>query len=114
LSEEPLIQACIERPKVGQVSSFLRLLDQTERHITGGTPLDEWSAGHRALYLTTHQTNNRQTSIPPAGFELTISAGELPQTYALNRAVARTACSNVWISTIWNRSMTKLIHSSSA
>jgi hypothetical protein len=30
-------------------------------HITlGGTPLDEWSARRRDLYLTTHNTHNRQ------------------------------------------------------
>jgi hypothetical protein len=33
------------------------------------TPLDEWSARHRDLYLTTHNTHNRQTSMPPVGFE---------------------------------------------
>jgi hypothetical protein len=67
-------------PKRARVSSFLRLLDQTEGHITGGTPLDEWSACHTTFYLTTHHNNNRQTSMPPARFEPTVSAGELPQT----------------------------------
>jgi len=38
------------------------------------------------LYLTTHNTHNRQTSMPPVGFEPTISAAERPQTYALDRA----------------------------
>ena len=46
-------------------------------------PLDEWSARRRDLYLTTH---NKQTSMPPVGFEPTISAGERPKTYALDRA----------------------------
>jgi len=41
-------------------------------------------------YLTTHNTHNRQTSIFPAGFEPTISAGERPQTYALDRAATGT------------------------
>jgi len=68
-------------------SSFLRFLDHTQRRITvGTTPLDEWSARHRDLYLTTHNTHNRQTPIPPVGFEHTISASERPQTYALDRA----------------------------
>jgi hypothetical protein len=41
----------------------------TLRHTTlGRTPLYEWSARRRDLYLTTHNTHNRQTSIPPAGF----------------------------------------------
>jgi hypothetical protein len=38
------------------------------------------------LYLTTHNTHNRQASMAPAGFEPTISAGERPQTYVLDRA----------------------------
>jgi hypothetical protein len=32
---------------------------------SGKTPLDEWSARRRHLYLTTHNTHNRQTSTPP-------------------------------------------------
>jgi len=37
----------------------------TLRHITfGRIPLDEWSVHHRYLYLTTHNSLNRQTSIP--------------------------------------------------
>jgi hypothetical protein len=66
------------------VSSFLRFLDHIQRRITNGrTPLDEGSARHRELYLTTHNTHNRQTSMPPVGFEPTISAGERPKTYEL-------------------------------
>ena len=62
-------------------------LDHTQRLTTvGRTPLDEWSARRRDLYLTKHNTHNRQTSMPPVGFEPTISAGERPQTYALDRA----------------------------
>ena len=66
-------------------------LDHTQRRITvGRTPLDEWSARRRDLYLTTQNTHNRQTSTPPVGFEPTISAGELPQTYALDRTATGT------------------------
>jgi hypothetical protein len=37
----------------------------TLRHTTlGRTPLDEWSARRRDLYLTTHDTHKRQTSMP--------------------------------------------------
>jgi len=62
-------------------SSFLRFMDHTQRRTTvGRTPLDEWSARRRDLYLTTHNTHNRQTSMPPVGFEPTMSAGEWPQT----------------------------------
>ena len=56
---------------------FLMFLDHTQRRRTvGRTPLDEWSARRRDLYLTTHDTHNRQISIPPVGFEPKISAGE--------------------------------------
>jgi len=42
----------------------------TPRHTTlGRTPLGEGSARRRELYLTKHNTHNRQTSMPPAGFE---------------------------------------------
>jgi len=37
----------------------------------------------------THNTHNRQTSMQPAGFELTTPATELPQTRALDRAASR-------------------------
>ena len=40
--------------------------------------------------LTTHNTHNRQISMPPVGFEPKISAGERPQTHALNRIAAGT------------------------
>jgi len=72
-------------------SSFLRFLDHTQRRTTvGRTPLDEWSARRRDLYLTTHNNHNRQTTMPPVGFEPTISAGEQPQNYAFDRAAIRT------------------------
>ena len=72
-------------------SSFLRFLDHTQpRNTVGRTPLDEWSARPRDLYLTTHNAHNIQTSMPLVGFEPTISAGERPQTYALDRAATGT------------------------
>jgi len=59
---------------------FLMFLDHTQRRTTvSRTPLDEWSARRRDLYLTTHDTHNRQISMPPMGFEPKISAGERPQ-----------------------------------
>ena len=74
-------------PTRAMASSFLRFLDHTQRRTTvGRTPLDEWSARRRDLFLTTHNTHNRQTSMPPVWFEPTISASERPQTYALDRA----------------------------
>jgi hypothetical protein len=38
------------------------------------------------LYLITHNTQNRQISMSPVGFETIIAAGERPQIYALDRA----------------------------
>jgi hypothetical protein len=47
----------------------------TLRHTTDGrTLLDERPARRRELYLTTHNTHNRQTSMTPARFEPTIPA----------------------------------------
>jgi len=41
-------------------SSFVRFLDHTLRRTTvGRTPLDQWSARRRDLYLTTHSTHNK-------------------------------------------------------
>ena len=67
-------------------SSFLRFLDQTQRRTTvGRTPLGEWSARRRGLYLTTHNTHNRQPC-PRWDSNPTISASERLQTNALDRA----------------------------
>ena len=46
------------------------------------TTVDRWSSWSRDLYLTTHNTYKRKTSITAAGFELTIPASERPQTCA--------------------------------
>jgi hypothetical protein len=59
----------------------------TLRHTTlGRTLLDDWSARRRDLYLATHNTHKRQTSMPPAAFEPATAASERPQTHALHRA----------------------------
>jgi hypothetical protein len=83
-----------ESPQWVRTSSFTRFLDHTQRRTTvRRTLLDEWSARRRDLYLTTHNTHNRQISMPPVRFEPTISAGERPQTYALDRAATGTGIS---------------------
>ena len=62
----------------------------THRHTTfGRTPLDEWSARRRDLYLTTQKIHKRETSTPPVGFEPTIPASELLQTHILDRATTK-------------------------
>ena len=85
-----------------RASSFLRFLDHTQRRTAiGRTPLDEWSARCRDLYLTRHNNHNRQTSMAPVGFEPTISAGGRLQTYALDRAATGTGHLCTISSEIW-------------
>jgi hypothetical protein len=55
-------------------SSFTRFPDHTQRRTTvGRTPLDERSARHRDLYLTTHNTQKKQTSMLRTRFEMQTS-----------------------------------------
>jgi hypothetical protein len=61
-------------------------LNHTHTHTLGGPPLEEGSARRRDLYLTTHNSQKRQISMPPAVFEPAISASERPQSHALERA----------------------------
>jgi len=53
-------------------------LGRTSGRVTGPS--------HRPLYLTALDTHNRQTSMPPVGFELAIAASEQPQTHTSDRA----------------------------
>jgi hypothetical protein len=70
-------------PQWARASSFTRFLHHTQRHTTvGRTPLGKQLAYRRDLFLTTHNIHHRQASLPPVGFEPTISAGERLQTYA--------------------------------
>jgi hypothetical protein len=63
-------------PQWAMASLFTRFLDHTRRRPTfGRTPLDDWSARRKDFYLTTHNTYNRQTSIPSVGFQPANSAG---------------------------------------
>jgi hypothetical protein len=53
---------------IGPGPPHYRCFTITLRHITiRRAPLDEWSARRRDLYLTTHNTHKRQTSMPPGG-----------------------------------------------
>ena len=69
--EQGLLWHC--GPPWTMASSFLRFLDHTQQRITV-CDLDAWSARLRHLYLTTHNTHNKQTFMSPAGFEPTILA----------------------------------------
>jgi hypothetical protein len=53
------------------------------RHTTlGRTPLVGRPAPRRSLYLTTHNTHNRKTSMPPARFKPTVSVSERPYVWS--------------------------------
>jgi len=81
----------LNSPQCAMDFSFTRFLDHTQRRTkVGRTTLDEWSACRRDLSLTTHNTHNRQTSMPLVGFEPKTSAGERPRTYALGRTDTET------------------------
>jgi len=59
----------------------------TLRHTTlSRIPLDEWLASRRDLYLTTHNTHERQTLMIPVEFEPTIPGNKRLHTPALDRA----------------------------
>jgi len=55
------------QPPVGHGLLISMFLDHIRRIAVGMTPLDEWSARRRDLYLTTHNTHYTQTSMPPSG-----------------------------------------------
>ena len=80
------------RPNTGHGLLILEVSrSHTQRRVTfNRTPLDEQSARRRDLYLTTHNTHNKQTSTPPAGFETIILADERQQIYVLDRAATGT------------------------
>jgi len=71
---------------VGQGDLIINASRSHSRQTTLRTPLDEWSATRKHLYLTTHNTHKTQTSTPPAGFEPAIPGRERPQTYVFDCA----------------------------
>jgi hypothetical protein len=63
---------------------FLMFLDHTRRSTVGRTPLDERSVRRKDLYLTTHDTHNRQISMPPVEFKPTIAGRSPTEIVGLN------------------------------
>jgi hypothetical protein len=80
---QPVIFLWLCSPAWDMLSSFTRFRDHTQHATVSRTPLDEWSAHRRDLYLTTHNRHNRQKSMLPVGFEPTIAGGKRPYTYAV-------------------------------
>jgi hypothetical protein len=54
--------------------------------VSGRSVCDELITRQEESYLTTHDTHNRQISMPPVGIEPTISAGERPAAAYLLRS----------------------------
>ena len=95
-------------PTRAMASSFKRffLVTHNRHNTVGKSPLDEWSARRRDLYLTIHNIHNRQTSMPPVEFETTILASKRPQTSALDRAATGTGTTSLYtLLTHWGRVM---------
>ena len=65
---------------------MLHLITYIHTYTLGRTPPGERSALRRDLYLITHNTHKRKTSMLPAGPEPAISANQEPLTHALDRA----------------------------
>jgi hypothetical protein len=79
-------------PPSGPEPSHYRGFTVTLRHTTlARTPLDEWSARCRDVYVTTHSTEMRQLSFFSAWFETATPASQRPQTHTLDRAANGTS-----------------------
>jgi hypothetical protein len=75
-------------PQWARATLFTRFLYHTERRTTvGRTPLNEWSARRRDLYMTIHNTHNRHPC-PPRDSNPEFQ--QAPQTYVLDRAASGT------------------------
>jgi hypothetical protein len=70
------------------------------------------SSSQRPLPGNTHITRNRQTSMPPVGFEPVISAVERPQTYSLDRSATGTGVTVLINCGCWQETqlLTDLVH----
>jgi hypothetical protein len=80
-----------------------RILEVSQSHPTAlDTSLNEWSARHRDLCVTTHNSHNRQTFMRPAGLDPTTSPGERPQTHILDHAATRLTCLCVCVISLLN------------
>ena len=87
----PSVYCTAQQPRVGQ--GFL-IIETWHSH--SDTPHSVgviWMSDQprrRDLYLTTHNTNKRQTDMTPARFEPSTPASERPQTQAVDRAAIGT------------------------
>jgi hypothetical protein len=78
-----LCQKCFEQISVHDLPLLGFAVTFTGYTAIGRTS-GEWSGRRRELYLTIHNTHNRETSMPTAWFEPTIPASERLQTHAFD------------------------------
>jgi hypothetical protein len=81
-----------QEPSVGQVFFFLRVLDHKHNDApqSVGPLWMSYQPVAETSLLITPNIHTKQKSLPPVGLEPKISVGELPQTYALDRAAVGT------------------------
>lgn len=86
-SHECCFFTCVATTLLGPRPSYRWGSEITHGHTTPGrTLLNKWSTRPRDLSLTAYNNHKRQTPMPPAGFEPTVSASGRPQTQASGRA----------------------------
>ena len=82
-------------------------LNHTHTHKLSRTPLDEESARRTDLYLTKHNTQKTQTSIPSVGFEPAMNIMDIKyvifSTFAPFHSVEEVATINVPLSTKYKK-----------
>jgi hypothetical protein len=80
-----------DSPTVGQGLLIQEVSISTQRRAAvSRTPLDEWSTLRRDIWQRTTLTTDKHPFKAPVGFEPTVSTGERPQTYGLDRAATGT------------------------
>jgi hypothetical protein len=85
-------------PQAGQRLLFFEALRSYSfrRTTLGRTPLEEWSALHKDVYLTSHNTHARNTPKSPEGFAPAIPPSERLQTHALDCVATGIASIGDW------------------
>jgi hypothetical protein len=91
LHSSEAIRAPVSLAQQRPVGQSLLIIKAWRSHLVwhttlGRTSLDEGSVRRRDLYLKTHNTHKKKTSMPLAGSEPAVPTCERPPTHALNRA----------------------------
>jgi hypothetical protein len=88
-----------QQPLVGKGFLIIGASRLHSHTILDKAPLDEGSARHRDLYLTTHNTHKRQISITPAGFVPAVPTSERPHTHPLDHEATGIGTEYLWLVT---------------